>query len=64
MAKYFVRIPVFADWLVTVEADNESSAIDKALKNFYPNLCHSCADLVELSEIDPAGDITAEEKND
>lgn len=55
MPKYYVSLIIDVTKVVTVEADNEKEAIEKALENVdMLNLCHQCSKEVEV------GDFTGE----
>lgn len=56
--KYHVIFEVYASTTVTVEADSEEQARDKAYKEVGPSLCHQCSN--ELN-IDDVGEIVAVE---
>lgn len=43
MAKYRVHLKTYASTSVTVEADDESDAIDKAYDESLPTICAHCA---------------------
>ena len=47
MAKYFVTLPVYAEWYGYVEADSEEEAIE----NFEPEyLCWQCSDHLDVGD--------------
>jgi hypothetical protein len=61
MKKWLVRIPMYADALVEVEAENEAAAIERGWETHHPTICHHCAQHIEISEFDVSADATAEE---
>jgi hypothetical protein len=61
MKKYSVSIPWHCCVYVEVEAEDEKEAIEKALKDVYPNLCHQCANEVEMCEQNDDCEIDVEE---
>lgn len=63
MKKYFVRIPYFCTVMVEVEADSPAEAIDLAVSNAFPSLCHQCSDEIEMDAMNDDAEITAEEIN-
>ncbi len=48
MTKYYVNIPWFASLHVTVEANSVKEAMEKALEEAYPSLCHQCSGGINL----------------
>ncbi len=59
--KWLVRIPIYADVLIEVDADNEEAAIERGYETHHPTLCNHCSRRVELSEFDVSADASAEE---
>jgi hypothetical protein len=64
MSKLLVRIPIYADFMVEVEADSEAEAISKCADISHWSLCHHCSNHIELGEQDLSGDVTAEAIDD
>ena len=50
MKKWHVTIPLGASALVIVEAETKEEAIEKAINEGVPTVCHSCYEEVELGE--------------
>lgn len=60
MKRYSVSIPYFASVIVQVNAKNKKDAIQQAYEDAYADLCHSCADTVEMGEADDSLEPTVE----
>lgn len=50
--KYSVSVPVPATATIEVEASSKEEALEKAEDEFFPILCHQCANEIELGEPD------------
>ena len=51
MKTYNVSIPWHCSVFVTVEAEDEYLAKEKALNEACPKVCHQCSNRVEIGEI-------------
>jgi cytochrome c5 len=49
--KYRVTFEVYASATVTVDADSEEQAREKAGKKVWPTLCHECSHEIDISGI-------------
>ncbi len=58
MAKYFVSVPVYAEWIGYVEADSKEEAIENFETGY---LCWSCSDDLEVNQDAMWEDARAEE---
>jgi len=50
MKKFYVSIPINASAVFTVEAESEQQAVAKAYEQGLPNICHQCADDIEIED--------------
>lgn len=60
MSKWFVRVPVYADAVVVVEAATEAEAVVAAVEQCSHPLCTYCADRYEIGDQDASSEVTAE----
>jgi len=64
MSKYRVSIPWLCTFSVTVEAENEDAAVEKAYANATPTVCVHCVKEIQLGECNDNADPSAEEVKD
>ena len=55
MPRYNVTIPLYASVVYEVEAKNKKEAIERALDEGCPTLCHQCAHEVEIHDLKYTG---------
>lgn len=59
MKKYNVAVQVYATMYMTVEADSEEEAREKAEQEAYePSLCYQCSDEVEIDGLGEVVSVT------
>ena len=55
MPRYIVTVPLYASVVREVEAKNQKDAIQKALDEGCPTVCHQCAREIEINDLKETG---------
>jgi hypothetical protein len=52
MKKYKVKVPFLCSFSISVEADNEDEAVDKAFEDACPRICQQCGKDITIGDPD------------